>query len=88
MDRRVKPKMTDCSPCPRPAEPPSLLALPDAAILEVMRHLDGRSLVALERSASYFTRTDPVTLLPLGEHVARETLLQLAGTEAEAERFR
>ncbi|GAB4814522.1 hypothetical protein N2152v2_001568, partial [Parachlorella kessleri] len=68
--------------------PPNLLSLPDGPIVEVLRHLDGRSLVTLQRTASYFNEKHPLTRLPLVQHVARENLLGVCRSTAEAERFR
>ena len=66
----------------------SLLDLPDCAILEVLRHLDARSLVMLEQTNSYFGRREPASRLPLVEHVAREAVQGFCGSPAQAERFR
>ncbi len=84
MERRVKHRMESEAS----AGPPELLGLPDAAILEVLRHLDGRSLVTLQRTATYFSQRHPLTNLPLVEHIAMESLLRMSRSSAEAERFR
>jgi hypothetical protein len=66
-----------------------LLSLPPLAILEVLRRLDGRSLVALEQTHSYFQRKEPGSRLSLVESVAREAVVQLCGgSQVQAERFR
>lgn len=76
----------DCDLDPAPA---SLLHLPDAAILGVLRNLDATSLVALEQTARYFTRRDPTSHLPLTEHIARELVLSDCGGDVDtASRFR
>lgn len=66
-----------------------LLTLPPLPILEVLRRLNARSLVALQQTNSYFSRKEPGSRLPLLEHVAREKVLALAGGDpAQAQRFR
>jgi hypothetical protein len=65
-----------------------LLSLPDHAVVEVMRHLDARSLVQLQQTAQYFSRKDPVTRLPLTDHIALLRLQQLCRSNEEASRFR
>ncbi len=84
MERPVKVRMSS-EPSVRP---PNLLSLPDGPIVEVLRHLDGRSLVILQRTASYCNEKHPLTRLPLVQHVARENLLGVCRSTAEAERFR
>lgn len=68
--------------------PMSLLQLPDTAIVEVMRNLDAKSMVCLEQTASYFHRKDPVSRLPLAEHIAKEAVMQSCSTLEHASRFR
>ena len=79
--------MESHSPAAADAPLASLLSLPDAAVLEVLRKLDGRSLVMLGCTARYFGRRDPASRLPLTEAVAREALLADC-TPEQAERFR
>lgn len=66
----------------------SLLQLPDNAILEVLRHLDARSLVHVEQTNSYFSRKEPSSRLTLVEAVAREAVQRLCCSNSQAERFR
>ena len=85
MEAPKRPKMDDAET----NAPTSLLHLPGAAVLEVLRNLDARSLAALEQTAHVFSRRDPVTRLPLTEHIARQLVLRGCGGDAEAaERFR
>ncbi len=66
-----------------------LLSLPPLTVLQVLRNLDGPSLVALEQTNSYFSRKEPGSRLPLVEHVARQAVLHRCnGSHADAERFR
>ena len=70
-------------------ESPTFMSLPDNAILNVLRHLDGRSLVAMEQVSRYFTHACPSSRLSLTEAVAREALLtHHNGALDVAERFR
>ena len=71
----------DCGPL-------SLLHLPDTAIVEVLRNLDAKSMVSLEQTASYFHKKDPVSRLPMTEHIAREMVLRDCGAMEQATRFR
>ena len=74
---------------PSASPPISLLQLPDSAILGVLRCLDASSLVALDHTARYFTRKDPVSHMPLTEHIARELVVADCGGDADAAaRFR
>lgn len=64
------------------------LALPDGAILEVLRSLDARSLLALQQTHSTFSKRAPGGL-PLVHQVAKQTLLaRCSGDAATATRFR
>lgn len=66
-----------------------LLSLPPLTVLQILRNLDGPSLVALEQTNSYFSRKEPGSRLPLVEHVARKAVLHRCnGSHADAERFR
>jgi hypothetical protein len=58
----------------------SLLQLPDNAIVEVLKNLDGISLVMLEQTARAFSKRDPVSRLSLTEHIAREQLERECGS--------
>jgi hypothetical protein len=67
----------------------TLLELPDAAVLHVLRHLDARSLAMLELAGSrdYLCRREPTSRLPLLEAVAREAVRSLCGPQADRFRY-
>lgn len=68
----------------------SLLSLPPGCVLEVLRHLDARSLVMLELTGSrYFSAREQGRRMSLVEDVAKDAVLQrLCGSMEAAERFR
>jgi len=71
------------------ADSPSLLQLPDTALISILQNLDASSLIAISQTSRYFSRKVPVTLLPLTEHVARRQVLDRCSGDVEAAtRFR
>jgi hypothetical protein len=81
-----RPKMTT----PNSQEPrQSLLHLPDTAVFNVLRQLDAVSLTRLEATCGFFSQRQPVSRLPLTEHLAKEHVLDRCGREMHvATRFR
>ena len=67
----------------------SLLQLPDATLVAILRNLDAATLVSLEQSCKFFTRKDSVSRLALTEHIALEQVIRRCqGDKAAAQRFR
>ena len=74
-----------------PDAPPSasLLHLPDTALVNVLSNLDASGLASISRASRYFVRKDPVTGLPLTEHIARQQVIsRCEGNEDAARRFK
>ena len=67
----------------------SLLHLPDTALVAVLSNLDAAGLSSIAQASRYFVRKDPVTGLPLTQHIARQQVISRCdGSEDAARRFK